>query len=167
MDATGDQAILLKNGGSRNFSLYYDLGQAHDLSGAVMLNLSYLSAPTSSWNVQFAAVAGFPLTSNALPAVLAQSVVVTGDTDGPVMAGLTEVVPGSLNAVRYLSVKVTRDGNSAGNSNTSFTPNEFRFSGNISAVPEPATMTLLGLSLVGGFVAHRRQNRKVEAAEVV
>ena len=126
-------------------------------SGTNVITFNYLTnnlANLTNYTILFTAIPDPVMPSSVLTANLSKTTTLA--TASFATSGFTN--QSNLSSIRSLSIRVTANSTGAANSAT------FSFQSGISAVPEPATMTLLGLTGIAGVIAHRRRRKAQLAA---
>lgn len=154
----GTSTVNFGNGANRTSAVTYDLQAINNFSPSDVLEFTYTgnSNTANNYRIEIIRLATFDGTLNAIgTSVFNQPGLPNGPNTVSVPVGVT-----TLASFRYLQVRVsksTADNNSA---NQNFTFQNLT----MTAVPEPATMTLLGLTGIAGVIAHRRRRKAQLAA---
>lgn len=150
-----DTSLIMGNGNFRTGAVVYDLGSVKNLNVSTInnaLKLSYSATAGDTYDIAFSILTAFSPSAT----VIASAVLTAQPASGSAYAQNAAFSDGglALQNVRFLSVRVTRNANSP-NPNTVFT------FASLSAVPEPATVSLFGFSGLAAVIAHRRRRRRL------
>ena len=150
-------AITFGNGANREAAVTYDLLAINNFSASDVLEFTYTgnSLEPNNYSVQIIRLATFDGTLSAAGTTVFDQLSPNGTSTVSVPVGVT-----ALASFQYLQIRVRklRADNNAPEQN-------FVFQNlTMTAVPEPATMTLLGLTGIAGVIAHRRRRKAQLAA---
>ncbi len=153
----GSSSVTMANGANKQFAVTYDLQTMYNFFSTDELTFSYTgtSATLNNYKIEVLVLSSFNGNVTAPgTTVFSQTGLPNGPNTLSVPVGAT-----ALSSFRYLQVRVAKDVSDNPDDQT------FQFTNlGITSVPEPATMTLLGLTGIAGVIAHRRRRKAQLAA---